>query len=145
MIDNIINLFFDYVYPLTPCLHRPTFIANLTARMDKTDPIFFALTLNVIASTLVQVPRSLVNLEKSEVESLARRCVRVAKAKINFVWEVRHHGRTAVSDILQRRILCPYKAPSWSSHTWRVSYTSCSATIQHMSWRLLRPISWPSP
>lgn len=88
VIDHIINLFFDYVYPLTPCLHRPTFIAHLTARMDKTDPIFFALTLNVIASTLVQVPRSLVNLEKPEVESLARRCVRVAKAKFDFVvWE----------------------------------------------------------
>ena len=23
------------VYPLTPCLHRPTFIASLTARLDK--------------------------------------------------------------------------------------------------------------
>ncbi|RXK39530.1 hypothetical protein M231_03199 [Tremella mesenterica] len=87
VIDNIINLFFDYVYPLTPCLHRPTFVANLTARMDKTDPVFFALTLTVIASTLVQVPRSLVNLEKTEIESLARRCVRVAKAKISFIWE----------------------------------------------------------
>ncbi|ORY23040.1 fungal-specific transcription factor domain-domain-containing protein [Naematelia encephala] len=87
VIDNIIGLFFDYIYPLIPCLHRPTFIANLTNRNDKSDPVFFALALTCIASTLVQVPRSLVNLEKSEVESLARRCIRVARAKLAFVYE----------------------------------------------------------
>ena len=78
------------VYPLTPCLHRPTFIANLTARLDKTDPIFSALTLTVMASTLVQVPRSLVNLDKAEVETLVRTCIRVAREKISFIWEVSH-------------------------------------------------------
>jgi hypothetical protein len=77
------------VYPLTPCLHRPTFVSNLTARRDKTDPVFFALTLTVLASTLVQVPRSLVNLDKSEIENLARRCVRVARAKVAYIFEVR--------------------------------------------------------
>lgn len=87
VIDSIVGLFFDYVYPLTPCLHRPTFISNLTNRLDKTDPVFFALTLTVLASTLVQVPRSLVNLDKGEVENLARRCVRVARAKIAYIWE----------------------------------------------------------
>jgi hypothetical protein len=76
------------VYPLTPCLHRPTFVANLAARLDKTDPVFFALTLTVLASTLVQVPRHLVNLEKAEIEALARRCVRVARAKMGQLWEV---------------------------------------------------------
>jgi hypothetical protein len=105
VIDNIINVFFDYVslniliplscqvYPLTPCLHRPTFIASLTARLDKTDPVFFALTLTVLASTLVQVPRHLVNLEKIEIEALARRCVRVARAKMNSLWEVGQGGQ----------------------------------------------------
>jgi hypothetical protein len=87
VIDSIVGLFFDYVYPLTPCLHRPTFISNLTNRLDKTDPVFFALTLTVLASTLVQVPRSLVNLDKGEIENLARRCVRVARAKIAYIWE----------------------------------------------------------
>ena len=76
------------VYPLTPCLHRPTFVANLAARLDKTDPVFFALVLTVLASTLVQVPRHLVNLEKAEIESLARRCVRVSRAKMSLLWEV---------------------------------------------------------
>lgn len=75
------------VYPLTPCLHRPTFLSQLAARHDRSDPIFFALVLTVLASTLVQVPRSLINLDKHEVENLARRCVRVARAKIGFVFE----------------------------------------------------------
>jgi len=73
---------------LTPCLHRPTFIGNLAARKDKTDPVFFALTLSVMASTLVQVPRSLVNLDKAEVEALVRICIGVARAKVAFLWEV---------------------------------------------------------
>nr|XP_019042669.1 hypothetical protein I302_08373 [Kwoniella bestiolae CBS 10118]OCF21599.1 hypothetical protein I302_08373 [Kwoniella bestiolae CBS 10118] len=86
-IDNVLNLFFDYVYPLTPCLHRPTFVTDLTARRDRTDPVFFALALTVIASTLVQVPRSLVNLDKTEVEDLARKCIKIARAKMAHMWE----------------------------------------------------------
>ncbi|WWC69447.1 uncharacterized protein I206_103386 [Kwoniella pini CBS 10737] len=86
-IDSILNLFFDYVYPLTPCLHRPTFVADLTARRDRTDPVFFALAMSVIASTLVQIPRSLVNLDKNEVENLARKCIQVSRAKMGHMWE----------------------------------------------------------
>lgn len=85
--DNIIGLFFDYVYPLTPALHRPSFLADLAARRDKSDPVFFALALVVLASTLVQVPRVLISLDKDEVEQLARRCVRVARAKTAFIWD----------------------------------------------------------
>ena len=44
----------------------------------------------MIASTLVQIPRSLVKLDKSEVESLARRCVRISRAKMQFIQDVRH-------------------------------------------------------
>jgi hypothetical protein len=84
------------VYALTPCLHRPTFLSNLSVRLDKTDPVFFALTLTVLASTLVQVPRSLVNLDKLEVEALARRCVRVARLKMSYIWEVSRFGREEV-------------------------------------------------
>lgn len=85
--DNIIGLFFDYVYPLTPALHQPSFLADLAARRDKSDPVFFALALVVLASTLVQVPRVLISLDKDEVEQLARRCVRVARAKTAFIWD----------------------------------------------------------
>lgn len=50
--------------------------------------MFFALVLMVLASTLVQVPRNLVNLDKDEVESLAKRCMRVSRSKLEYIWEV---------------------------------------------------------
>jgi len=50
-----------------------------------------------MASTLVQVPRSLVRLEKSEVEALVRRCIRVARARIAFIWEVSQKSRSSDS------------------------------------------------
>ncbi|WVQ78291.1 hypothetical protein IAT38_000376 [Cryptococcus sp. DSM 104549] len=87
VIENVMNLFFDYVYPLTPCIHRPTFVADLTARRDRRDPAFFALALCIVGSTLVQVPRSLINMDKHEVEELAMRCVKTARAKIAYIWE----------------------------------------------------------
>ncbi|KAK6902948.1 hypothetical protein I203_108209 [Kwoniella mangroviensis CBS 8507] len=85
--ERKLSISYVRVYPLTPCLHRPTFVTDLTARRDKTDPIFFALALTVIASTLVQVPRNLVNLDKKEVEDLARKCIKVARAKMAHMWD----------------------------------------------------------
>ncbi|KAF7365353.1 Quinate utilization pathway activator [Mycena venus] len=49
-ISLIIALFFDFVYPLTPCVHRP------------------------LASTLVQVPRSYLPMERPVVRKLAQTC-----------------------------------------------------------------------
>ncbi|OCF41236.1 hypothetical protein I317_04982 [Kwoniella heveanensis CBS 569] len=91
VIDNVLGLFFDYVYPLTPCLHRPTFVSDLAARRDRSDPTFCALALTVIASTLVQVPRALIYLDKDEVERLARRCIAVAREKMAHIWELSSH------------------------------------------------------
>jgi len=142
VVQNIIGLFFDYVYPLTPCLHRPTFIADLAARKDTTDPVFFALTLLVLASTLVQVPRVLVSLDKDEVEALARRCVRVARAKMAYIWDDAVPMRAEYGECpkeLQPKF-APKKlaanaltnSPQWSSSTWRVSCTCFWATTRRM-------------
>jgi hypothetical protein len=73
---HIINLFFDYVYPLTPCLHKPTFIQDL-ARQREMEPgqgEWTALVLTTVMSTLVQVPRAFVPLTRREVKDLAYRC-----------------------------------------------------------------------
>ncbi|KAG1715717.1 hypothetical protein ID866_1433 [Astraeus odoratus] len=70
----IIALFFDFVYPLTPCIHKPSFMADLHARREERDPLFFALVMSTVASTLVQVPRSYVPMERSTVKKLARTC-----------------------------------------------------------------------
>nr|XP_031862787.1 uncharacterized protein CI109_001799 [Kwoniella shandongensis]KAA5529859.1 hypothetical protein CI109_001799 [Kwoniella shandongensis] len=73
--DTIIGHFFSSIYPLTPCVHRPTFLADLAARRDKSDSVFFALALAVIGATLVQVPRMNMNMDKEQVEVLVRRCL----------------------------------------------------------------------
>lgn len=74
-IMEILKLFFLYVYPLTPCIHKPTFMADLHSRREERDPLFFALVLSTVASTLVQVPRSyLPFFDRASVRKLALYC-----------------------------------------------------------------------
>ncbi len=73
-ISLIIALFFDFVYPLTPCVHKPSFMADLHSRREERDPLFFALVMSTVASTLVQVPRSYVPMERAVVRKLAQVC-----------------------------------------------------------------------
>ncbi|KAE9394901.1 hypothetical protein BT96DRAFT_886204 [Gymnopus androsaceus JB14] len=70
----IIALFFDFVYPLTPCVHKPSFMADLHARREERDPLFFSLVMSTVASTLVQVPRSYIPLERPVVHKMAQTC-----------------------------------------------------------------------
>ncbi|KAG6841707.1 hypothetical protein C0991_007979 [Blastosporella zonata] len=73
-ISLIIALFFDFVYPLTPCIHKPSFMADLHSRREERDPLFFALVMSTVASTLVQVPRSYLPMERPVVRKLAQTC-----------------------------------------------------------------------
>ncbi|KZS92917.1 hypothetical protein SISNIDRAFT_88982 [Sistotremastrum niveocremeum HHB9708] len=70
----IITLFFDFVYPLTPCIHKPSFMADLQSRREERDPLFFALVMSTVASTLVQVPRSYLPMDRAAVRKLAQTC-----------------------------------------------------------------------
>jgi hypothetical protein len=70
----IISLFFDFVYPLTPCIHKPSFKADLQSRREERDPLFFALVMSTVASTLVQVPRSYLPMDRASVRKLAETC-----------------------------------------------------------------------
>ena len=71
-ISLIIALFFDFVYPLTPCIHKPSFMADLHSRREEHDPLFFALVMSTLASTLVQLPRSYLPMERPIVRKLAQ-------------------------------------------------------------------------
>ncbi|TDL22105.1 hypothetical protein BD410DRAFT_266276 [Rickenella mellea] len=73
-IELVISLFFDFVYPLTPCIHKPSFMADLRSRREERDPLFFALVMSTCASTLVQVPRSYLPMERPAVRKLAQIC-----------------------------------------------------------------------
>ncbi len=72
----IINLFFDYVFALTPCLHKPTFFRDLLRRREEQpgEEEWTTLVLATVMSTLVQVPRAYVPLSRREVRDLAARC-----------------------------------------------------------------------
>lgn len=78
-ISLILALFFDFVYPLTPCIHKPSFMADLQARREEHDPLFFALVMSTVASTLVQVPRSYLPMERSVVRKLAQTCYEASR------------------------------------------------------------------
>lgn len=79
MLNLIITLFFDFVYPLTPCIHKPSFMVDLAAGREERDPLFFSLVMSTVASTLVQVPRSYVPMERSTVSELARKCYEASR------------------------------------------------------------------
>lgn len=78
-ISLIIALFFDFVYPLTPCVHKPSFMADLHSRREERDPLFFALVMSTVASTLVQVPRSYLPMERPVVRKLAQTCYEASR------------------------------------------------------------------
>ena len=70
----IIALFFDFVYPLTPCIHKQSFMADLHSRREERDPLFFALVMSTLSSTLVQLPRSYLPMDRPVVRKLAQVC-----------------------------------------------------------------------
>ncbi|WWC87457.1 uncharacterized protein L201_002346 [Kwoniella dendrophila CBS 6074] len=76
----IFSLFFDYVHPLTPCLHRPTFLMEVEARRDEKDPVFLALVLSVLASAMVQIPKALLPpINGVPARDVANRCYQVSR------------------------------------------------------------------
>ncbi|KAH9049879.1 fungal-specific transcription factor domain-containing protein [Lactarius hengduanensis] len=70
----IVALFFDFVYPLSPCVHKPSYMADLHARREERDPLFFSLVMSTVASTLVQLPRSYLPMGRHAVRKLAQTC-----------------------------------------------------------------------
>ncbi|WRT64046.1 uncharacterized protein IL334_000974 [Kwoniella shivajii] len=75
-IYQIIDLFFDYIYCLIPCLHRPTFTHDLNIKREERsgEDEWAALVLAIIGSTLAQLPRSFVQMSRKEVKSLILAC-----------------------------------------------------------------------
>ncbi|TYJ57579.1 hypothetical protein B9479_001661 [Cryptococcus floricola] len=73
---HIINLYFDYVYCLIPCLHRPSFTHDLDTNREERpgEEEWVSLVLSVVASTLVQLPRSFISMRRKEVKELVLRC-----------------------------------------------------------------------
>lgn len=80
-ISHYISLYLQYLWPLLPLVHRPTFAENLATRLDLRDTDFRALLLNMVAFTISQLPTSRLTTEQFDVEGLKRlqrRCHRTS-------------------------------------------------------------------
>ncbi|ORX39389.1 fungal-specific transcription factor domain-domain-containing protein [Kockovaella imperatae] len=82
-ISHFISLFLQYLYPLLPLVHRPTFAENLATRRDLKDTDFRALLLSIVAYVISQLPTSRLVSETFDIEGLKRlqrRCHRTCKS-----------------------------------------------------------------
>lgn len=82
MLLYIVDLYFDYIYALIPCLHKPSFMASLHDGREErpNEDEWIALVMAVVAGTLVQVPHAFVAIPKEEKKILTQRCYALVKS-----------------------------------------------------------------
>ncbi|KAI6042705.1 fungal-specific transcription factor domain-containing protein [Pisolithus marmoratus] len=113
----IVELFFDFVYPLTPCVHKPSFMADLHAHREERDPLFFALVMSTVASTLVQVSRCYLPMERSTVKKLARTCFEASRHIT-----IASYDPPSTTHVVIRYFDCCYQFCSGSDATQHATY-----------------------
>ncbi|WVR05865.1 hypothetical protein IAU60_002891 [Kwoniella sp. DSM 27419] len=75
-----VRLYFDHVYCIIPVIHRPSFMADLTTREEERRPMFFALVMAMIATTLIHVPKSFFPIPAESVRRLSDKCLKACLA-----------------------------------------------------------------
>ncbi|KAL7420962.1 hypothetical protein Q5752_003846 [Cryptotrichosporon argae] len=96
-VSHYVSLYLQYLWPLLPLVHRPTFAENLATRLDLRDTDFRALLLSIVAYTISQLPTSRLVTDKLEVEDLKRlqrRCHRTSQAL-----QRTYHGQVSLTQI----------------------------------------------
>lgn len=88
LLIHAFNVYFDYLYPTLPCIHRPTALPRIGQYGGQNDE-WTAVQLLVAAATLVQVPWAFVSanaggggMGKEQVRDVAVRCMRAGKGII---------------------------------------------------------------
>ncbi|WVN85850.1 uncharacterized protein L203_101002 [Cryptococcus depauperatus CBS 7841] len=76
LLYSIIDLYFDYIYCLVPCPHKPTFIHNLNKKREEESgqEEWAALVLAIVGITLLQLPKNLIDMPRGAAKNLALRC-----------------------------------------------------------------------
>lgn len=64
--EDLIRVFLKELYPLTPCVHRPTFVKELDSGREKHDPVFLAFLMAMVAYTISTVPRKILDYKARE-------------------------------------------------------------------------------
>lgn len=82
---HIIDLYFDYIYCLIPCLHKPTFMQDIQSHREdlRGEEEWTALVFSMVAATLVQLPRAFVSMPRKEVKALVDRCFCLGREYLN--------------------------------------------------------------
>jgi len=143
LLHLIINLFFDYVFALTPCLHKPTFFKDLMRRREEQpgEEEWTALVLATVMSTLVQVPRAYVPLSRREVRDLAARCQQETRK-----WSLGGYKEVTVNAVIIRYFDAVYNYCRGNVGTCHTSLCEAQAlaTVLHLheeeSYVYLNPI-----
>lgn len=88
LLYKIIDLYFDYIYPLTPLLHRPTFLLDVQSRREdrRGEEEWAAMVLSLVAMTVTQLPYPLVPMARDDAKSLVHRCYQHARG-----WQVEEY------------------------------------------------------
>lgn len=90
MLDNIlprgllyliIDHFFDYIYPLNPIVHRPSFIKDIKDGREQRlgEEEWIAVVMTVISVTILQLPPAFLPISVEEARRIAITCYRYAK------------------------------------------------------------------
>ncbi|WWC96594.1 hypothetical protein V866_003462 [Kwoniella sp. B9012] len=101
---SAISTFFDHLYCLTPLVHKPTFVADLKSRREEQpeNQEWVSLVLMLVAATLVQAPWAFPQLQRKEIEKLAKSCY--GRGKVWLVEDFREItvGRYTIADYAHR-------------------------------------------
>lgn len=75
-IYKFVQLFFDYIYCLTPCVHPPSIWRDLRAKREEREgeEEWAHMILSLIASTLAQLPKALNEMPNEECLSTIATC-----------------------------------------------------------------------
>ncbi|GMK55551.1 hypothetical protein CspeluHIS016_0206070 [Cutaneotrichosporon spelunceum] len=81
LLYNIIDVYFDNVYCLIPCVHKPTFMRDLYARREEQpgQEEFVAHVFSIVEATLMQMPGLVVGMSVGDVQVLLEDANRVVQ------------------------------------------------------------------
>lgn len=77
----LIDHFFDYIYPLNPIIHRPTFLRDVLVHREEKpgETEWIAMVMTVVALTIIQLPPSFLPISIEEARRITMTCYRHAR------------------------------------------------------------------
>uniref|UniRef100_A0A060T1A5 ARAD1C23166p n=1 Tax=Blastobotrys adeninivorans TaxID=409370 RepID=A0A060T1A5_BLAAD len=94
--DDLIRTYLTHLYPLTPIVHRPTFVKDLESHRETRDPVFFSMVIALCAFTIATAPRKFRHLKEIDpslpyksFDEMFNRCYELVIACKNVKWITR--------------------------------------------------------